>query len=933
MRTTGFFCFLAIAIIMLSSVAMVSCDRRLDDALDMAGSNREELEKVLRHYEEDEDTLKYSAAKFLIENMSCHFSYSGECVEMLDKAYLAMSEEAKELRDSVFKAKTGSIDFSTKKLSVDIQSITSAQLISAIDDACALWHKVNWSGEYSSDIFFDYVLPYRLLNEQPSDWRKAVEKEFPSLSSHYIESKRGLRVEAEEAEMKGCKLEDAVSASNGKMEVISHKGDLLAFEVECPVECRKMINLRYTSTCKGNKVGIKVNGKLQGDMPLAPSPSMYVFQDSKKGVTLQLPKGKSKITIEYGFGVVGVDYIDVSTVEEYNPKDVEDFSQNYCRIINRQTGNVVKFDTLQSAILNLVKLESAEVSDSCCMLRLDYLGETYWTIKSFRKDTTDLCLEVRYCLTDKGAPIAQYNYLNGNHQRWAILPADKGYYRIMNKLSGLFLESTKGEDGDEIMVQMPYSGKKSQMWEIDRMGDNPYAKSNFRVGGCVAEAMRVYELSDKFSFFPYEGSISPKLSSLISGKTGNCREEASYIVSLCRYLGIPSAIDFTPNWGNRSQSHLWSVIINPDGKATPFYMGCVPGDTANYSHIYRKPKVFRHRFRINSQMAADMKDEKEVPPQFVAPDFIDVTDEYIQTTDVERAVPEEQQEERIAYICVYDNQTWKPVHYGRITNGKVVFKSMGRNIMYMAGTYKKGKICPFGVPFIVDKDGNTRDINIDMRHRGGMTLLRKYPFFGKEDYFNFHMSGGRFQGANRADFSDAVEMFKHEGITDGNWCEVAIDNNKRFKYLRYIGPNGSRCNINELEFYTIKGTKIIGSVIGTDGESGHTKETVFDGDILTGFSGVSPDGHWVGLKLSYPEAVGKIRYIPRNDGNCIEVGNTYELMYWSGGEWATFGKQTAHSNSVTFDNVPSKGLYLLRNLTKGHEERVFTYETNCQIWW
>ena len=51
MRTTSFFCFLAIAIIMLSSVAMVSCDRRLDDALDMAGSNREELEKVLRHYE------------------------------------------------------------------------------------------------------------------------------------------------------------------------------------------------------------------------------------------------------------------------------------------------------------------------------------------------------------------------------------------------------------------------------------------------------------------------------------------------------------------------------------------------------------------------------------------------------------------------------------------------------------------------------------------------------------------------------------------------------------------------------------------------------------------------------------------------------------------------------------------------------------------
>ena len=54
---------------MLSSVAMVSCDRRLDDALDMAGGNREELEKVLRHYEDVCDDLKYDAARLLIKTV------------------------------------------------------------------------------------------------------------------------------------------------------------------------------------------------------------------------------------------------------------------------------------------------------------------------------------------------------------------------------------------------------------------------------------------------------------------------------------------------------------------------------------------------------------------------------------------------------------------------------------------------------------------------------------------------------------------------------------------------------------------------------------------------------------------------------------------------------------------------------------------------
>ena len=29
------------------------------------------------------------------------------------------------------------------------------------------------------------------------------------------------------------------------------------------------------------------------------------------------------------------------------------------------------------------------------------------------------------------------------------------------------------------------------------------------------------------------------------------------------------------------------------------------------------------------------------------------------------------------------------------------------------------------------------------------------------------------------DFSDAVELFTHEGITDGNWCEVTKGHEER----------------------------------------------------------------------------------------------------------------------------------------------------------
>lgn len=204
---------------------------------------------------------------------------------------------------------------------------------------------------------------------------------------------------------------------------------------------------------------------------------------------------------------------------------------------------------------------------------------------------------------------------------------------------------------------------------------------------------------------------------------------------------------------------------------------------------------------------------------------------------------------------------------------------------------------------------------------------------GKQDFFNGRMSGGKFQGSNFADFSQHTDLYIHQGITNGNWYRIPIKDKGLYRYLRYIGPNGSYCNINELAFYDDKGKQIKGKIIGTEGEQWATKEKVFDGDILTGFSAVSPDGHWVGLQLNHPMRVSKLCYIPRNDGNNIEVGDKYELYYWKDESWVLLGTQTATSDILIFRNIPITGLYVLSDVTKGHEERIFTYEKGEQVWW
>lgn len=61
---------------------------------------------------------------------------------------------------------------------------------------------------------------------------------------------------------------------------------------------------------------------------------------------------------------------------------------------------------------------------------------------------------------------------------------------------------------------------------------------------------------------------------------------------------------------------------------------------------------------------------------------------------------------------------------------------------------------------------------------------------------------GIFEGANEADFSDAIPI--HMIRTAPNYEELTMEDvncSKGFRYVRYIGPDDARCNVSELRFY------------------------------------------------------------------------------------------------------------------------------------
>ena len=54
---------------------------RLEEVLELSGSNREQLEKVLQQHSSPADSLKLQAALFLIENMPGHYTLQGDKID------------------------------------------------------------------------------------------------------------------------------------------------------------------------------------------------------------------------------------------------------------------------------------------------------------------------------------------------------------------------------------------------------------------------------------------------------------------------------------------------------------------------------------------------------------------------------------------------------------------------------------------------------------------------------------------------------------------------------------------------------------------------------------------------------------------------------------------------------------------------------------
>ncbi len=180
----------------------LSCNKipeEVQQTLDLAGTNKHELQAVLDHYKAPKDSLKLKAAYFLLAKEVLYgFGFDSKNEKTLGNYFKALNDslkpyfgkenlsnfkEREEIIQKIiaqYNLNEGSVFKGRFDIVRDIDAVTASFLIENIDYAFMAW-ELPWAKQYSFDEFCQYVLPYRSGYEYLNPWRKYFFDEFKPL--------------------------------------------------------------------------------------------------------------------------------------------------------------------------------------------------------------------------------------------------------------------------------------------------------------------------------------------------------------------------------------------------------------------------------------------------------------------------------------------------------------------------------------------------------------------------------------------------------------------------------------------------------------------------------------------------------------------------------------------------------------------------------
>lgn len=436
-----------------------------------------------------------------------------------------------------------------------------------------------------------------------------------------------------------------------------------------------------------------------------------------------------------------------------------------------------------------------------------------------------------------------------------------------------------------------------------------------------------------------EVHIGPQI---VEWKSGSCLDLCHMAVYVFRALGIPCGVEELPLRGDNNVAHYWNFFVDPHGKTwwfSLFYWRQRLGKPEDYGDVYGK--VFRQRFSLNRSLAESIPGTPgSRHPRFGYPCFEDVTKVYagkktfaVRVPDSRLTVPVEKGNP--LYLCMSTRLEWKPVACIAYDGREACFPDCHGGTVYCLAVYDETSESMHTVshPFVMDKETGALTFHSPGNRKGDVVLLSKFGMIG--EFYLGRMVGGVFEGSDTPDFLHRDTLYLIDETPSRLCTVVRTDTTKRYRYVRYFGPYKGYCNVAEVSFRAPDGSALQGRIIGPErgayGEWSYFK--AMDGDLTTSYGYPTLYDGWVGLDLGVKKAVGSVAYTPRHRDNFVRPGDTYELFVCDGGEWKSAGVKVAQSDSLLYRDIPLDALLLLRNRSRGVDERIFEYENGKQKFW
>ncbi|MBQ7238880.1 MAG: hypothetical protein IJS20_08820 [Bacteroidales bacterium] len=430
---------------------------------------------------------------------------------------------------------------------------------------------------------------------------------------------------------------------------------------------------------------------------------------------------------------------------------------------------------------------------------------------------------------------------------------------------------------------------------------------------------------------------------LFSLKKGTCTNYTTLATFMFRSVGIPTAIDFVPIWGNRSLGHNWNTlilshhVIDTVG-ALDYSFSAAPKPLGQYlkSNPNRPSKVYRYTFSRQKESLAVLCSGEKIPEELNSEFIIDVSKEYGLDNSLTITVPQEYKHHRIVYLCTFDNQKWRPIAWTKLRNNKAIFNNLGNKIIYLPAIYENEKIVGIASPVLIQEDGSVRELVANRCAKQNMILYRKYSSGENIRRYSRLFEGGSIDVSNNKYFNSFKTVFRFQDSVSVNYQFVRLDKPVKCRYVRFRAGEGKYGGeVADFKVFDNGGNLVKASPIGTSKwEEKCPLSASFDEDVLTYSKSLDSSNAWLGLDFGMEKDISEIQLLPHNDDNFIRKGEKYQLQYWGKNSWVTVGTQIGDARQyLDFHGCPSGGLYRLRNLSKGREERIFTYEKGSQVWW